>query len=243
MKNKLTTNTGFILPLVIAIIVIVVAGAIIVGKNHRGSDSSVASSTDSTSSTASSTDATASSTSSTSHVGFKTYTNSKYGYTFQYPQTWKVTGAADSDTVKVESNIQAKNYNAFILTIQAVKNSAFVATNTKWGKIAYDESKCALVDTASNPIRVLPTVYQSGANVTGRTDFPVILYGGSNMSDPATADIALLTNKDYMIEFHVADETTGSDSTDNIVKAAAGALYNTFTLTNGVTARVPGCAK
>ncbi len=127
------------------------------------------------------------------------YVNSVYGFTFNYPPSWKLTESADKTTMTVDAGITANGLDAFTLVFTIIQNNAFQEAQTKVGDINYDPTQNALVDENETPARCLPYAPLRGL-AGGAGTLEAFNYGGSIMSDTAYWESEILTNKNYMLD-------------------------------------------
>jgi hypothetical protein len=174
----------------------------------------------------------------TSGYELLTYTNAKYGWSFKYPSTWKVTENKDGTSVSVDSSARAASLNPeskatfpkFTLNFSTVKKTDFGTVNSKWGIITFDLKKNALVADSCLPVSTRIGVKQGEA---------LFQYTGSLMSTPAYSGSAIVTDKDYLVI--VSSEMY--DSIDDTLAEGAGIIYATFQLAPEVYSIIPQCAQ
>ncbi len=175
----------------------------------------------------------------------KTYSNTQYGFSFQYPNTWKVTEDKSKKEVRIDTNDIAiygqgyVPYPSWSITFKATDKSFFnPPIGTKYGLIGYDESRSALTDGD----RCLSSGKLFGNNppdANNTSSIQSITYGGSLMSDPAYSDSAILTTNGEIIIVH---KEQGAPYTPEIGDQLS-AIASSFKLLNGNTVFVPTCAK
>jgi hypothetical protein len=169
---------------------------------------------------------------------WKTYYSSQYGFSFMYPSNWTLTEKTNKQTglaeVDISSNLDSDipGVPAEEIDFSTVYKSYFSPPiGTKYGNITYDDTKMALVDQGSTPVRCLP--------VSSLLQIPNAMasftYSGSLMSDPAYMDYAILTKNGPIIL--VSDYIEGTTDT-----ALRTNIADSFTLLNGNSAVVPACA-
>ncbi len=174
------------------------------------------------------------------------YTNATYGWSFHYPTNWKVAETANGG-VTVSANIavatsavNVKQPAILAITITSVKKTAFAPLKTKVGNIGYDAALGALVDSSGQSQRCLPYTPFLGRNNVIKG----FLYGGSNMSDPAYLNYAILTNKDYMVLMQTEDYgETNNEKLRLEAEAGQQKIFDSFKLTAGTDAIVPACSQ
>lgn len=170
-----------------------------------------------------------------------TYSNRAYGFSFQYPTGWKAVESPDGLSVSVTSGIKGEggrgSMEALSINFTAQKNADFKPIGTKVGDIEYDDTFQALVDTIDTPARCLPS-----ENLMGISEMlPAVVYGSSNMSDPAYVWSAVLTDEDYMILVHETNAYVADRKEAAALSAGKIKIYSTFALATTVKARSPKC--
>jgi hypothetical protein len=175
----------------------------------------------------------------------KTYSNTVYGFSFQYPSTWKleenlmkksVTLTSDANS---GSNYPDNNPSGFMpiekITFTATDKSFFNSNrvSTKYGIITYDENQKALFsDYCLKASKLF-------GGIDGNISIQVVPFGGSLMSDPAYGDSAILTTSGEIIIVYTEQ---GAALTPLILKQMA-LIGNSFKLLEGNTVFVPSCAQ
>ena len=166
----------------------------------------------------------------------KTYTNSEYGFSFNYPNSWKLSEDKIKKEVTVDTNDIASgvggdySYPSWSITFKATDKSFFNnnRVSTKYGIITYDENLKALMsDQCLKAEKLLGGVIQA------------IRYGGSLMSDPAYSNSAILTSNGGII---IVNSYQGVAITP-LISDQLSVIANSFKLLNGNTVFVPACAK
>jgi hypothetical protein len=176
--------------------------------------------------------------------GWKTYTNSVYGFSFEYPATWKLVEDNNKKEVTLTSDSVTSGANSMPLEVLSfaatTKNFFNPPLGTKYGEIAYDSNRMTLVDSSSSPVRCLSAapIFNTAGAIEG------ITYAGSMMSDPAYSNSAILLKNGGIV---LADEDWEVDDTDQAknttAKADVAKIASSFTLLNGNTVSVAACAQ
>ncbi len=179
-------------------------------------------------------------------VGWKLYSNASYGFSFMYPDTWTLRENSSNKQVTVTSDINSDQQTAGsgnipleVIGFQATNKNFFTPhVETKYGEIAYDEARKALVDeSVAHPICLSSSTL---LNVPGT--IKSITYGGSLMSDPAHTESAILTKDGSII---IANESweTGSDEKENeTVKQQVAKIVTSFALLDDNSVSIPSCS-
>ncbi|MEK7227917.1 MAG: PsbP-related protein [Patescibacteria group bacterium] len=169
----------------------------------------------------------------------KTYSNTQYGFSFDYPSSWKVSEDTSKKEVTVNTNdivgVNPENrpnpeYPSWSITFKATDKTYFTGQriSTKIGIITYDETTKALMSDDC-----LKATQLFGSNLT------TIVYGGSTMSDPAYSNSAILTSSGEII---IVNSQQGVALTPELTSQLSK-IASSFKLLNGNTIFVPACAK
>ncbi|MEO5646512.1 MAG: PsbP-related protein [Candidatus Paceibacterota bacterium] len=185
----------------------------------------------------------------TPSVSWLTYTNADYGFSFQYPSTWKLS----EDKTKKSVTIKTVEYSAAVekndidyesITFQATTKAFFTPhLGTKYGEIAYDDKQGAIVDVSSSPVRCLDTSTLLSGLHQITTAIKTIPYSGSLMATPAYSDAAILTKNGSIIIVTENNEPSTKTTASNLITANVKTIANSFTLLGGNTVVTPACSK
>jgi flagellar basal body-associated protein FliL len=175
----------------------------------------------------------------------KTYTNSEYGFSFNYPSSWKLTEDKLKKEVIVDTNDIASgtsgdySYPSWSITFKLTDKSFFNnnRVSTKMGIITYDENLKALVSDSC--LKAEQFFGSRPTNINNTSSIQSIRYGGSMMSSPAYSNSAILTSNGGII---IVDSKQGIPWNSEIENQLL-MIANSFKLLNGNTVFVPDCAK
>jgi len=167
----------------------------------------------------------------------KIYTNSDYGFSFNYPNDWKLSENKSNKEVTISTNDLVNvsdgghaGYPSWSITFKATDKTFFNSvTPTKMGVITYNEKESAVFADD----RCIKAEKLLGGNVQ------VARYGGSTMSDPAYSNSAILTTNGKIIIVNSYQGVAITPELENQLSA----IFNSFKLLNGNQVFVPECAK
>ncbi len=177
---------------------------------------------------------------------WKTYSNAQFGFSFDYPATWKLTEDIVKKEVTIDTNDALTNeggsfsYPSWLITFKATDKTFFTQQriSTKMGIITYDENTKALMSD-DYCLKARQLFGTNPPNPSNTSTMQSISYGGSLMSDPAYSNSAILTSNGQIITVY---SQQGSVITPELT-AILSKVASTFTLLNGNTVFVPECAK
>ncbi len=168
------------------------------------------------------------------------YTDPIYKWSVTVPKGWTYKTNAGAGTVTFQtiktspsgmSNAPQSAVPNASVTFSTRNTKQFIPVGTKAGNIIFDSARNALVDSSSAPYRCLPvrTSYQT------KTTPPIFEFGGSTMSTPAHAELAIITSDGAMI---MMNEQQYENERVSLME-----LYATITMPKGVTAVLPSCTQ
>lgn len=168
----------------------------------------------------------------------KTYSNNDYGFSFNYPSSWKISEDKVNKEVTISTNeilpgADGSTYPSASITFKASNKTFFDNLRpTKIGVITYNENKSTIFadgDRCLKSNRLLGSLNSSVESIT---------YGGSTMSTPAYGDSAILTTNGAIIIVHNAEDVFTPE-----LRNQYSLIANSFKLLNGNQVFVPDCAK
>ncbi|MDB4984302.1 MAG: hypothetical protein JWM20_481 [Patescibacteria group bacterium] len=169
-------------------------------------------------------------------TNWKTYSSTKLGFSFKYPDTWKLVEDLTKKTVTITSDSISDQYKGVPLeqiTFKATNKSFFTPpVVTKVGAITYDNASKSLVADGCLPASPL---FGSAGSIAA------VNYGGSLMSDPAYSDSAILTKSDLIVISHRSMEAGSGEATNTLAQNQAGQVGASFSLVNNNEVFVPAC--
>jgi len=243
MKN-FQKGSATVTVLVVIIIVLLIEGFIYYAKNHQA----IAPSTTVVNIPQSTTPVVSTQTpQAQAPVEWKTYSNASYGFSFSYPSTWKLSEDSSKKQVTINTNdIGGTNpenrdnptYPSWTISFTATDKTFFnPPIGTKYGMISYDNTKKALVD-GDRCLQAQQLFGNNPPNVNNTSSIQSITYGGSQMSDPAYSNSAILTSNGEII---IVNSQQGVSATPELMNLLSK-IASSFKLLNGNTVFVPACA-
>jgi len=172
-----------------------------------------------------------------STINYKTYLNTQYGFSFDYPNTWKTSEDKNKKEVIVSTDdmVDRMAYPSWSISFKSTDKNFFNTVRpTKMGVITYSEKESALF-ADDRCIKA----EDFGFGTTKNNLIKKFIYGGSMMSDPAYSNSAILTTDGNII---IVDSRQGVVITPDIDKQLS-LITNSFKLLNNNKVFIPECSK
>lgn len=157
---------------------------------------------------------------------WKSYSNSKFDFSLKYPKDWSIDESFDGKSISLNSHalirVESGVFPRSGLNISVVPSDSF-SQETRYGTITYNKSDRSFYSDSDWLDGVCISNFKDGQYL-----MPYVLYGGSGMATPSYANLALITNRDYILAI------MGFGDFDDVL--------DTLELNNGLSYVKTGCA-